>query len=93
MRNALSVEMVDNADEARSYTETLVLDPLNPQQSSIAIGYFHDPDEDILSVISRESIPEYRNVEIPVPPATIVEDTRQLTNWVFFLSIIREQRI
>ena len=37
MLNALSplpsLEMVDNTDEARSYTETLVLDPLNPQQS------------------------------------------------------------
>ena len=30
-----SLEMVDNTDEARSYTETLVLDPLNPQQSPI----------------------------------------------------------
>ena len=68
--------MVDNTDEACSYTETLVRDPLNPQQSPIVVGYFHEPDENFLSLISHESIPVYLNVKLPVPPATatIVED-------------------
>ena len=64
------------SDEARSYSETLVLDPLNPQQSPIAVGYFHDPDEDVLSILSHESIPVYLNVNLPAPPVTValVED-------------------
>ena len=63
-----SLEMVDNTAEARSYSETLVIDPLNPQQSPIAVGYFHEPDEDALSQLSHESIPVYLNVDLPVPP-------------------------
>jgi len=71
-----SLEMVDNTDEARSHTETLVLDPLNPQQSPIAVGYFHELDEDALSLLSHESIPAYLNVDLPVPPVPdiLVED-------------------
>jgi hypothetical protein len=63
-----SLEMVDNTDEARSYTETLVIDPLNPQQSPIAVGYFHEPDDEVHSQLSHESIPVYLNVDLPVPP-------------------------
>ena len=68
-----SLEAVDNTDEAelRSYSETLVLDPLNPQQSPIAVGYFHDTDEDVLSILSHESIPVYLNVDLPAPPVTV----------------------
>ena len=71
-----SLEMVDNTDEARSYTETLVIDPLNPQQSPIAVGYFHESDDDVLSQLSHESIPVYLNVDLPVPPVPdiLVED-------------------
>ena len=68
--------MVDNTAEARSYSETLVIDPLNPQQSPIAVGYFHESDEDVLSQLSRESILVYLNVDLPVPPVanTLVDD-------------------
>ena len=59
-----SLEAVDNTDEARSYSETLVLDPLNPQQSPIAVG-------DVLSILSHESIPVYLNVDLPAPPVTV----------------------
>ena len=71
-----SLEMVDNAAEARSYSDTLVHDPLNPQQSPIAVGYFHESDEDVLSQLSHESIPVYLNVDLPVPPVpnTLVND-------------------
>ena len=71
-----SLEMVDNTDEARSYIATLVLDPLNPLQSPIAVGYFHEPDDDVLSQLSHESIPVYLNVDLPVPPVPdiLVED-------------------
>jgi len=62
-----SLEMADNTDEARSYTETFVINPLNPQQSPIAVGYFHEPDDEVLSQLSHESIPVYLNVDLPVP--------------------------
>ena len=67
---------LDNAVEARSYSDTLVHDPLNPQQSPIAVGYFHESDEDVLSQLSHESIPVYLNVDLPVPPVpnTLVND-------------------
>jgi hypothetical protein len=63
-----SVEMEDNTAEVRSYTETIVIDHLNPQQSPIAVGYFHEPDDEVLSQLSHESIPVYLNVDLPVPP-------------------------
>jgi hypothetical protein len=71
-----SVEMEDNTAEVRSYTETIVIDPLNPQQSPIAVGYFHEPDDEVLSQLSHESIPVYLNVDLPVPPdpEILVED-------------------
>ena len=77
-----SLEMVYNTDEAdlRSYSETLVVDPLHPQQSPIAVGYFHDPDEDAVSILSRESIPVHLNVELPVPPVpNILADDNLVT--------------
>ena len=44
-----------------------MIDPLHPQQSPIAVGYFHEPDEDVLSQLSHESMPVYLNVDLPVP--------------------------
>jgi hypothetical protein len=83
LRNSLSpppsVEMEDNADEIRSYSETFVLDHLHPQEPPVAIGYFHEPDEDVLSLVSHESTPAYLHVDLPVAPepTPMIEDDPQ----------------
>jgi hypothetical protein len=71
--------MEDNADEIRSYSETFVLDHLHPQEPPVAIGYFHEPDEDVLSLVSHESTPNYLHVDLPVAPepTPMIEDDPQ----------------